>query len=78
MFLNCNVGSLPFTYLGLLVGANPWRESTWKPLLESLAKKLGVWRNRFISSGGRVVLLNSVLNSIPNFYLSFLKLPLKV
>ncbi|GAU24945.1 hypothetical protein TSUD_311800 [Trifolium subterraneum] len=77
-FLHCNVGSLPFIYLGLPVGVNPRRESTWKPLLESLARKLGVWRNRFISLGSRVVLLNSVLNSIPIFYLSFLKLPLKV
>jgi hypothetical protein len=77
-FLHCNVGSIPFIYLGLPVGDNPRRESTWKPLLESLSRKLGVWRNRFISLGGRVVLLKSVLNSIPSFYLSFLKLPLKV
>ncbi|MCH80102.1 LINE-1 reverse transcriptase like [Trifolium medium] len=33
---------------------------------------------RFISLGGRVVLLKSVLNSIPIFYLSFLKMPVKV
>jgi hypothetical protein len=28
--------------------------------------------------GGRVVLLNSVLNSIPIFFLSYLKMPTKV
>jgi hypothetical protein len=29
----------------------------------------------YVSLGGRIVLLNSVLNSIPIFYLSFMKLP---
>ncbi|GAU37373.1 hypothetical protein TSUD_22470 [Trifolium subterraneum] len=77
-FLHCSIGSIPFTYLGLPVGANPRKESTWKPLLVSLSRKLGVWRNRFISLGGRVVLLKSVMNSIPIFYLSFLIMPTKV
>jgi len=36
------------------------------------------WRNKFISLGGRVVLLYSVLNSIPIYYLSFMKMPSKV
>jgi hypothetical protein len=31
-----------------------------------------------VSFGGRIVLLNSVLNAIPIFYLSFMKLPVKV
>ncbi|GAU26578.1 hypothetical protein TSUD_266930 [Trifolium subterraneum] len=44
-FLHCSVGSIPFIYVGLPVGANPRKESTWKPLLFSLSRKLGVWRN---------------------------------
>ncbi|GAU48001.1 hypothetical protein TSUD_404780 [Trifolium subterraneum] len=40
-FLHCSVGSIPFTYLGLSVGANPRKESTWKPLLMALSSKLG-------------------------------------
>jgi len=31
-----------------------------------------------VSLGGRIVLLNSVLNAIPIFFLSFLKIPAKV
>ncbi|GAU16879.1 hypothetical protein TSUD_368280 [Trifolium subterraneum] len=46
-FLHCSIGSIPFTYLGLLVGANPRKESTWKHLLMALSSKLGVWRNRY-------------------------------
>ncbi|MCI31617.1 RNA-directed DNA polymerase (Reverse transcriptase), partial [Trifolium medium] len=31
--LNCKVGVIPFIYLGLPIGANPKRLSTWEPVL---------------------------------------------
>jgi hypothetical protein len=64
--------------LGLLVGANLRSASTWEPLISSLRKRLGNWNNKFVSLGGRIVLLNSVLNAIPIFYLSYLKIPIQV
>jgi hypothetical protein len=78
VFLNCRLGSLPFTYLGLPVGANPHRLSTWVPMLEAVKRRLGSWGNKFVSLGGRIVLIKAVLNSIPLFFLSFLKMPVKV
>jgi hypothetical protein len=54
-FLNCKLGKLPFTYLGLPVGANPRREATWEPMIEVLNKRLNSWKNRFVSLGGRVI-----------------------
>lgn len=77
-FLNCAEGNLPFNYLGLPIGANPRRLSTWEPLLEHVVKRLNLWGNKFISFGGCIVLLNLVLNSIPIFYLSFMRMPVKV
>jgi hypothetical protein len=77
-FLNCKTTSIPFIYLGLPVGASPRRMATWEPLLESLRKRLSVWGNKYISFGGRIVLLNAVLNAIPVFYLSYLKMPVQV
>ncbi|MCH88010.1 LINE-1 reverse transcriptase like [Trifolium medium] len=74
-FLHCKVSSLPFTYLGLPVGANPRSESTWKPVLKAIESRLQSWKNKYVSLGGRVVLINSVLESIPIFFLSFLKMP---
>jgi hypothetical protein len=68
-FLNCKTSTIPFKYLGLPVGANPRRLSTWEPLLEALRKRLSAWGNKYVSLGGRIVLLNSVLNAIPVFYL---------
>jgi len=77
-FLYCRVGCVPFTYLGLPVGANPRIDKTWQPLLKLLTNRLGSWGNKYVSLGGRVVLLNSVLNAIPIFYLSVMKMPVKV
>jgi hypothetical protein len=77
-FLNCRVGVVPFKYLGLPVDANHQRMATWEPLINSLRKRLGSWNNKFVSLGGRIVLLNAVLNAIPIFYLSFLKMPVQV
>jgi hypothetical protein len=72
------VGSTPFKYLGLPVGANPRKLSTWEPLLEVIRRKLRSWGNKYVSLGGRIVLINVVLSAIPIFYLSFFKLPVKV
>lgn len=77
-FLNCSEGCLPFKYLGLPVGANLRSMSTWEPLVETLGGRLNSWSNRYISFGGIVVLLNSMFNSIPIFYLSFLKMTVHV
>jgi hypothetical protein len=78
IFLNCRTSTIPFTYLGLPVGASHRRASTWEPLINSLRKRLGGWGNKYVSLGGRVVLLNSVLNAIPIYFLSFMKIPIQV
>jgi hypothetical protein len=77
-FLNCRVGSTPFKYLGLPVGANPRKWSTWDPMLKVIRGRLGSWGNKYVSLGGRIVLINAVLNAIPIFYLSYMKMPNKV
>lgn len=77
-FLNCNKGDLPFKYLGFQIGLNSGRCATWQTLLDLLICRLNNWGNKFIILGGRIVLLNSMLNSILKFYLSYMKMPLTV
>ncbi|XP_058766611.1 uncharacterized protein LOC131640218 [Vicia villosa] len=77
-FLSCEVGSLPFKFLGVRVGDNPRKLSMWKDRLTMLRKRLTVWRGKYLSMAGRVVLINSVLNAIPIYSLSFYKAPKKV
>lgn len=39
-FLHCKMDSIPFKYLGLLVGPNPHLASTWDPLVNHLFSRL--------------------------------------
>ncbi|MCI08605.1 RNA-directed DNA polymerase (Reverse transcriptase), partial [Trifolium medium] len=47
-------------------------------MLNIIRGRLGSWGNKYVSLGGRIVLINAVLSAIPIFYLSFMKMPVKV
>ena len=49
--------------------------SEWRKIEESFQKKLSCWKAKYLSYGGRLVLLNSVLNSLPMFTMSFFEIP---
>ncbi|GAU37415.1 hypothetical protein TSUD_361200 [Trifolium subterraneum] len=66
--LSCRVGKIPFLYLGLSIGGDPRRISFWEPVLDRLKSRLSGWQSRFLSFGGRLVLLKSVLTSLPVFW----------
>ncbi|GAU10875.1 hypothetical protein TSUD_424580, partial [Trifolium subterraneum] len=73
--LRCKVGKIPFIYLGLSIGGDPRRLSFWEPVLNRIQNRLSGWRSRFLSFGGRLILLKSVLTSLPVYALSFFKAP---
>ena len=75
---NCSIGSLPFSYLGLPVGASMARESNWKPIIEKFQAKLSRWKASTLSFGGRLTLCKAVLSSLGSFYFSIYKAPAKV
>jgi hypothetical protein len=74
-FLSCRSDTLPFKFLGIPVGANPRRKETWKPVVESMTKRLNTWSSRHLSYDGRITLINSVLSSLPLHFFSFFKAP---
>ena len=76
--LNCKPAALPFTYLGLSVGANMALCKNWKPVIERFQSKLSAWKSKSLSFGGRITLINSVLTSLPIFYFSLFKAPSSV
>lgn len=45
------------------------------PLIEKIESRLEGWKGRFISRGGRLLLMNSVLSSIPIYFMSAFLLP---
>ncbi|GAU20543.1 hypothetical protein TSUD_131010 [Trifolium subterraneum] len=73
--LCCKVEKIPFLYLGLSIGGDPRRLVFWEPVLARLKSRLSGWKSRFLSFGGRLVLLKSVLSSLPVYALSFFKAP---
>ncbi|GAU10297.1 hypothetical protein TSUD_420400, partial [Trifolium subterraneum] len=73
--LRCKVGKIPFVYLGLSIGGNSRRLSFWEPVVTRIQNRLSGWKSRFLSFGGRLILLKSVLTSLPVYALSFFKAP---
>ena len=47
----------------------------WKVIEEGIEKRLSGWKGKMLSVGGRMVLINSVLSSLPMFMMSFFELP---
>lgn len=48
-FLCCCLGTLPFKYLGLSMGANPRYSTTWEAMLATKRVRLVGWRNKWAS-----------------------------
>ncbi|XP_022014806.1 uncharacterized protein LOC110914313 [Helianthus annuus] len=76
--VSCSSDSLPFKYLGLKVGANMNRIANWRPVYDIFEARLALWKSSLLSLGGRVTLIRSVLESLPSYYFSIYKAPVKV
>lgn len=65
-------------YLGISIGANPSKPSTWEPIIQKLTKNLNEGKHKHLSFERRIVLINSVLLALPLFFVSFFKMTLSV
>ncbi|KAM0963163.1 hypothetical protein ACFX2A_022668 [Malus domestica] len=71
----CEVGSWPIKYLGLPLGGRPRALKFWDPVVDKMEKRLQSWKKAFLSRGGRLTLIQSVLGSLPTYYMSLFKMP---
>lgn len=74
----CDMGSLPFRYLGIPMHHRKLRNADWKEVEERFQKRLSCWKSKMLSVGGRLVLINSVLTNLPLFMLYFFEGPKQV
>ncbi|GJZ63745.1 putative RNA-directed DNA polymerase, eukaryota, reverse transcriptase zinc-binding domain protein, partial [Tanacetum coccineum] len=74
----CEYGSLPFIYLGLPVGSKMNRVAGWNVIVKRIKERLSSWKAKTLSIGGRLTLIRSILGSLPIFYLSLFKAPMKI
>ncbi|MCH82431.1 RNA-directed DNA polymerase (Reverse transcriptase), partial [Trifolium medium] len=73
--LCCKVGKVSSLYLSLPIGGDLRRLVFWEPVLARIKNKLSGWKSCFLSFGGRLILLKSVLTSLSVYALSFFKAP---
>jgi hypothetical protein len=73
----CTVGSSPLTYLGLPLGLTKPQVKDYAPLICRVERRLSA-SAQFLSYAGRLQLVNSVLSSLPTYYMCSLKLPVAV
>ncbi|XP_075084825.1 uncharacterized protein LOC142168065 [Nicotiana tabacum] len=65
--LCCGTTSLPTTYLGLSLGTKNKSLEVWNGVVEKFKNKLASWKRQYLYMGGRLTLINSVLDSIPTY-----------
>ena len=63
----CVIGKFPFRYLGLPMHFKKLFNKDWKNIEERIEKRLSSWKGKMLTVGGRLVLINSVLSSLPMF-----------
>jgi hypothetical protein len=73
--LCCRVGMLPMSYLGMPLGAYFKALAVWNPILEKIEQRLASWQRLYLSKGGRLTLLKSMLSSLPTYFLSLFTIP---
>ena len=76
--LGCKIDSLPTSYLGLPLGAKHKVLGVWDSIEERFRKRLDFWKAQYISKGGWIMLIRSILSSLPIYYLSLFRMPHKV
>ena len=72
--LNCRIGQMPMKYLGFPISDRSLGVQVFKDMVEKMRKKLQPWKGKHLSSGGRLILTNSSLSSMPTYLMGMFKL----
>nr|XP_009594078.1 uncharacterized protein LOC104090636 [Nicotiana tomentosiformis] len=75
--LVCQIGELPTDYLGMPLGARYKSEQIWLKI-DRCEMRLAMWKSQYLSLGGGVILINSVLDSLPTYLMSLFPMPMSV
>lgn len=70
-------GSLPVRYLGLPLMTKRMSSQDYSPLVERIRKRITSWTARQLSFAGRLQLINTVIHSLTNFWMSVYRMPKK-
>jgi hypothetical protein len=73
--LQCTAAVFPITYLGLPLSNKSLRKRDYLSLIQQEERRLSGWKAEMLSPRGRLTLLNSVLTTLPIYYMSAFLLP---
>jgi mannosylglycoprotein endo-beta-mannosidase len=73
--MSCSTGQWPIKYLGVPVSGSRLHVKDWVYLDEKILKRLDGWKSASLSYGGKLILLNACLSSIPTYAMSMYLLP---
>lgn len=71
----CKSANFPFRYLGIPLHYRKLNNIDWKPAEEKVERKAACWQGRLLSMGGRLILTEVCLSSIPSLMMSFFRMP---
>jgi hypothetical protein len=74
VLFGCEIGSLPFRYLGIPIHFRSLKNGEWKLIEDRFEEKLSSWLGKLLSYGDRLIRINSILTSLPMFMLSFFEI----
>jgi hypothetical protein len=74
---NCQAENMSFTYLGLPLSLNKPTVQDCMPLVHRMERKL-ISTSIFLTQGGKLQMVNSVLSSLATFYMCSIKVPLTI
>lgn len=73
--MNCKVGVMPFTYLGLPMSLDKITMKDFCLIIQRVEKRMQPWKSGYLSYGGREIKINSSLSSAPMYAMGFYSLP---
>ena len=62
-------------YLGIPIGFSCKRKVFWEPLVKNFKRRLAQWKADWLNQAGRTILVKSVLDSLPVYWLNLHKIP---
>ncbi|CAN4101781.1 unnamed protein product [Withania somnifera] len=74
----CSIGTLHTTYLGLPLEAKFKNNDIWNCAVGKFENKYATWQSEYLSMGGRLTLISSVLDSIPTYFMFLFPIPTEV
>jgi hypothetical protein len=69
--LNCALGELPMKYLGIPISDSHINITGFSYIVQKIFKRLDPWKGKHLTSGGKHILTNSCLSSIPVYCMGF-------